>query len=132
MNEFGVQSPSLKKKALQPSFPLLQYNSKKGAGSGHVISFIGGKIKDVEGFGDRSAYGLPDETGVIILSIGSNTSLLSRSGLDNNDVIRSADGHSVKNSRELLDIIRSANGKSSIPVELMHNQVITKGVLLLK
>ena len=78
MNEFGVQNPSLKKISQHPQIPVLITDAGL-ADKSVPVSFLGGMIKSVDGLGDRSAYGLPDETGVIILSV-ENNSLLVRSG----------------------------------------------------
>ncbi|MBS1751367.1 MAG: PDZ domain-containing protein [Bacteroidetes bacterium] len=120
MNNFGVQNPALKKLALLPQIPILITDpdlKKKSA----TIAFLGGGIKSVEGAGDRSAYGLPDETGVIILSAPEN-SLLFLSRLKPNDVIRNADEKPVNSIRDLLDIYQLSNWKGHIPVKIIRNQ----------
>ncbi|WP_300600305.1 PDZ domain-containing protein [Niabella sp.] len=116
---FGVQRPILKKIALQPSIPVINTG---GAGAGTAIAdFLGGKIKSVEGLGDRSAYGLPDETGVVVIAAGAK-SLLARSGLQEKDVIRSADGKPVKNLKDLMEVFSSSNWKGHLPVTIIRNQ----------
>ncbi len=120
MDNFGVQSPTLKKIAKQPLIPLLITDpvlEKKSA----TVTFLGGTIKSVDGAGDRSAYGLPDETGVIVISAPEN-SLLFLSGLKPNDVIRNADEKPVNNIRDLMDIYQSANWRGHIPVKIFRNQ----------
>jgi hypothetical protein len=130
MNEFGVQKAVLKKLALQPQIPTL-LNAQPLSGKTSTISFLGGTLKNVEGLGDRSAYGLPDETGIIILTTGPN-SLLTKSGLLEKDVIRTADGKAVKNINELLDIYQEINWHGKIDLEVFRNQQLMKLVLLLK
>lgn len=107
MNLFGVQKPSLKKLAQQPVIPTL-INIQSLTDKTSTISFLGGILKNVEGLGDRSAYGLPDETGIIVVSTGKK-SLLATSGLLEKDVIRTADRKPVKNINELLDIYQAIN-----------------------
>lgn len=130
MNEFGVQKPTLKKVALQPPIPTL-LNAQIFSGKTTTVSFLGGTLKNVEGLGDRSAYGLPDETGIIVLSTGNN-SLLAKSGLMEKDVIRMADGKAVKNIRELMDTYQEINWHGKINLEVIRNQQLIKLVLLLK
>ncbi len=130
MDSFGVQKPSLKKLALQPPIPLL-LNDKIIDDKSIVTNFLGGKIKSVDGLGERSAYGLPDEYGVIIMTTPAN-SLLSQSGLQSKDVIRVADGKAVKKIKDLLEVIQSSNWKGKIEVELMRNQQVIKQTLQLK
>lgn len=130
MNEFGVQKPALKKLALQPPIPTL-LNTQVLSEKTVTVSFLGGILKNVEGLGDRSAYGLPDETGIIVLSTGNN-SLLATSGLLEKDVIRMANGKAIKNIKELMDIYQEINWHGKINLEILRNQQIMKLVLLLK
>ena len=129
MNEFGVQKTALKKLALQPQIPTL-LNAKSLSEKTTTISFLGGILKNVEGLGDRSAYGLPDETGIIVLSTGNG--LLKKSNLQEKDVIRAADSKPVKNINELLDIYQEINWHGKIDLEVLRNQQWVKVVLLLK
>ncbi|MBZ4191294.1 PDZ domain-containing protein [Niabella beijingensis] len=118
--EFGVQQPALRKLALQPAIPVLT-NPAAPDSKESSVTFLGGKIKSVEGIGDRSAYGLPDESGVIVLA-ADRTSLLGRSGILEKDVIRSAAGMPVKDVRQLLEILDSNNWKGHFPVSIIRNQ----------
>lgn len=130
MNDFGVQKPSLKKQALQPVIPAL-ISAQILSGKASVISFLGGTLKNVEGLGDRSAYGLPDETGIIVVETGKK-SLLAVSGLLEKDVIRTADGKAVKNINEFMDVYQAINWHGQIHLEIIRNQQPLKLVLLLK
>lgn len=124
MTEFGVQKPSLKKIAGQPQIPVLITDA--GLSDKSVsISFLGGTIKSVDGLGDRSAYGLPDEKGVVILSIAKN-SLLTQSGLQEKDVIRMADGKPVNDVKQLMDIYQTLNWTGRIPITIIRNQQVLK------
>ncbi|SDD31676.1 PDZ domain-containing protein [Niabella drilacis] len=117
---FGVQKRSLRSIAQQPPIPVITDPgsiSRKSA----IAGFLGGKVKSVEGLGDRSAYGLPDETGVIIVT-APGSSLLAQSGLQEKDVLRSADGKPVKDLKDLLELYSSSNWKGRIPVTVIRNQ----------
>lgn len=120
MDKFGVQKPTLKKIALLPQFPLL-ISDRGLVNKSTAVSFLGGTIKSVDGLGDRSAYGLPDESGVIILSIGEN-SILALSGLLNKDVIRTADNKVIKDVKQLMDVYQSLNWTGQIPITVIRNQ----------
>jgi len=130
MNQFGVQKASLKKIALRPEIsPLLRM---PGSADGFAtVPFLGGEIKSVNGLGDRSVYGLPDEKGVIIVRAGKN-SLLSLSGLQDKDVIRAAAGKEMVTVQDLQEVVESQKFKSSIAVEIMRNQKVRELVLKLK
>ncbi len=122
MDQFGVQKSALKKMAKQPAIPVLI--SEAGLADKSVsVTFLGGTIKSVDGLGDRSAYGLPDETGVVILSAGSG-SLLTQSGVQDRDVIRSANGKPVSNIKELMDVYQAFNWTGRLPVTIIRNQQV--------
>ncbi len=130
MNQFGVQKAALKKIAKQAPIPeLFILTDEKGKPA--IVSFLGGSIKSVQGLGDRSAYGLPDETGVIIVNLEKN-SLLSKAGLQAGDVIRSSDNVPVKNVKELIDIYQSVNWTGKLNLTVMRNQKLIEVVVLLK
>jgi Right handed beta helix region len=130
MDNFGVVSPKLKQLARQPKIPDLKLNELL-ANKSAIIPFLGGEIKAIEGLGDRSAYGLPDEFGVIVVSLGADN-LLKKSGLEKGDVIREADGETLKGLKQLIDIVQSSNWKPSIPIEIIRNQKTVKLDLILK
>ena len=120
MDAFGVKKPSLKKIALQPQIPVLITDAGLEDRSVEV-SFLGGSVKSVDGLGDRSAYGLPDEAGVIVISAGDN-SLLSLSGLRSKDVIRTAGNKNVKDVKQLMDVYQSLNWTGEVPLTILRNQ----------
>ncbi|MBX3241834.1 MAG: PDZ domain-containing protein [Chitinophagaceae bacterium] len=130
MNEFGVQKPSLKRIAQHPQIPVLITDAGL-ADKSVPVAFLGGSIKSVDGLGDRSAYGLPDESGVIILSAGNN-SLLAQSGLQDKDVIRKADGKMIEGVKQLMDTYQTLNWTGRIPLEIIRNQQTLKLILKTK
>ena len=68
------------------------------------------KARDISGLGDRSAYGLPDETGVLILDVPAG-SPAAKAGLQKEDVIRSCNDQPVKTVEELQKTRDMAAGK---------------------
>lgn len=128
---FGVQKPVLRRMAATPAIPALIVN-------GLIVDedlpgpFLGGIIKSVEGLGERSAYGLPEASGVIIISAGQNN-LLSGSGLLDKDVIIKVDGQPVKDVQTMLDIYQTSSGKKDkIALDIYRNQQPMRIVLQLK
>jgi hypothetical protein len=86
MDSFGVVSPKLKAAAKKVQIPAVITLDKLGADE--IIDFIGAKIKNLDTEGERSATGMDDTRGVLILDIisGSEASEF----LETNDVILSS------------------------------------------
>lgn len=130
MDQFGVQIPRLKQMAASPELPKLisiNENNKSIAS----IDFLNATIKSVEGLGERSAFGLPDENGGIIVKLDSN-SPLKKAGLQEKDVIRMMDGTEIKKASDLLNVYQSSKWKGQVKVEVMRNQQTLQVNLLLK
>lgn len=121
MDNFGVIKPSLKKIARKPEITALAATFNKTEGVSAGVPFLGGELADVNGLGDRSAYGLPDENGAIVVTVGTN-SLLLKSGLMPRDVIRAANGKTIRKVQDLLAVYESDKEKTSIQIEIMRNQ----------
>lgn len=120
MDEFGVQKTALKRIAQKVLIPKLIANDLS-ADKTKTVTFLGGTIKSVDGLGERSVYGLPDETGVIVIATGKN-GLLQQSGLKEKDVIRMADGKPVKDIQALLSIYQETTWRGKIPLGIIRNQ----------
>lgn len=129
MDQFGVTSPKLKSKAEKVKIPvLLDENQERKVTE---LLWLGGKIRNVSGLGDRSAYGLPDEKGIVVAEVGKN-SLLEKSGLSKGDVIRTANGEEVPNIVRLQAIQQAVNWTGQLGVEVMRNQKLVKLSITLK
>ncbi|TDE11330.1 PDZ domain-containing protein [Dyadobacter psychrotolerans] len=123
MDEFGVVSPDLKAKAASVILPAI--NTLSGAETAKEITWLGGKLRNVNGLGDRSAFGLPDEKGVIIEYIAYG-SILSKSDLKNGDVIRSMNNKTVANVADLTNVFQEINWTGKSEIEVFRNQQILK------
>jgi len=125
MNDFGVQDPRLKKMAKTPTFPIptLQTSLTK---ADQIKEFLGAKLKEVNGLGDRSAYGLPDENGVIILAL-ENNSIFKKAALQNKDVIRECNGIQINSMDQLVQLIQQLQktNKSSKFLVIRNQQLQT-------
>ncbi len=129
MTEFGVRKPALRRIALQPSLPAL---TTMAAASGETtIAFEGSLLKPVEGLGDRSVYGLPDEQGLIVVSVGKG-SLLERSGLRDKDVIRSVSGKVITSVAQLRGLMESGRGGAALAATVIREQRLVVISLLTK
>lgn len=129
MDRFGVYSPHLKQLARQPDFPELvitgKYQTQK------EIGWLDGRVRAVEGLGDRSAYGLPDERGVIITALKED-GLLARAGLQPGDVIRSFSGEPVSSLGHLLALTEENKWKGSLKAVIFRNQEEKEVVIVLQ
>lgn len=83
--DFGVRSAWLKEKARAPKAPDL-FLAAALEDADQSVNFLGAEIRSVKTEGDKSAFGLPDISGVIVMSVEEG-SLAARSGLKPKDVI---------------------------------------------
>ncbi len=124
----GVTSAWLKQKAKPAPLPVLA--NKEMQSKNAIVNWLGGKIKSVEGLGERSALGLPDENGVQIIEPGN--SVLALSGLQKNDVIRQAGDKVVKNVADLTEAWQQSNWTGKLQLSIWRNQQLMPVTLLLK
>lgn len=119
MNRFGVYSPSLKKRARQPDFPAIQQVDVSDETK--TYSWLGAQIRPVKGLGDRSAFGLPDEKGVIVVEV-EKEGLAGKAGLQANDVIRSVGGEPVSLVEEMYALTEQNRWKGRVSVVIFRGQ----------
>jgi hypothetical protein len=110
MDPFGVQKPELKAIARTPEIPKLenQVRGKKVINRASYAWRAG--IRDIEGLGDRSAYGLADESGVLLLDVPV-ASPAAMAGLLKDDVIVACDDQPVRSMYDLRKLQDKAAGK---------------------
>lgn len=119
MDQFGVQKPALRALARSPRLPeLLKPQPGKDVAE---TSWLGIRVRNVRGLGDRSAFGLPDENGIVVLTVPKE-SKLAASGLQKGDVIRTANGTDVATVRQLTALQQQLHFMSALPVRVMRNQ----------
>ncbi|GAB3898876.1 PDZ domain-containing protein [Larkinella knui] len=129
MNQFGVQKASLRALARAPKLPvLLDHRFEESV---QELVWLGASLRNVQGLGDRSAFGLPDEKGVIVVNIPKG-SLLENSGLKNGDVIRTANQEETPNLGRLVAIQQQVNWTGRMAVTVIRNQQTVKLTLPLK
>ncbi len=129
MNQFGVVSPVLRTqsaKAPVPDIKMLQPVKK-----GQSFSWAGAEIKNIEGLGERSAAGLFDENGVLIVKV-ENESLADKSGLKEGDVIRGINNKPVNTISEFLAAIQVVTWQGQAKASIIRNQKEQTITLFLK
>lgn len=122
MDKFGVYSPHLKLSAQKAPIPSLnEDSSQKSSVNNNMLQILGLTIRNVEGLGDRSAFGLPDEKGVVVVSLEDN-SPFSQSEIQEKDVLRSVNGHHINNVNDVLTINENIKKNKTFELLLFRNQ----------
>lgn len=107
MDRFGVVSPRLKARAGQPRLPS---DFKASAVEGQALEqpsfWMGAWVKRIQGQGEMSAAGLPEEKGVALVSVPDNSPAF-QMGFRERDVVLKADGKDLVTAGAL----RSLSGK---------------------
>lgn len=130
MQNFGVQEKNLKRLAKKPDSPILIL-SNEDIVSDKKINWLGANIKSITTLGERSATGLNDKSGILILNVSTN-SLADIAGLKSKDVIVECEGNEVKNIFELLKIYQSNNWKGKLDLGIFRNQKLIKLEIITK
>lgn len=117
-NQFGVTSERLKKLAKTPQMPRIITTNQSDDSTPEIeLDHIGAVCRDVKGLGDQSAYGLIDETGVIVLSVLPNMLFATTDGKPQ-DVIIAIDNKKIQNIEEL----NKAMGQNPKTITVRRNQ----------
>ncbi|WP_460940422.1 right-handed parallel beta-helix repeat-containing protein [Spirosoma humi] len=119
MDQFGVQRPALRFIAETPKLPVLLTAQLEETVNEMV--WLGATIRNVQGLGDRSAFGLPDEKGIVIVDMPTE-SPLATAGLQKGDVIRTANNEEVPTIGRLMAIQQQINWTGRLPITIMRNQ----------
>ena len=117
MDSFGVVSSQLKALAKKPALPAVMILDDLD--DNEVIDFIGARVKNLATLGERSATGMDDTRGVLVVEVmpGSGPAGF----LQANDVILSLNGAKVNKLRDLLEARRGVIG-SGTEVLIFRNQ----------
>ena len=114
MDQFGVQNAELKKIARTPEMPAIKASSENGTATPKQQKAFKAIARDISGPGDRSAYGLPGEYGVLLIKVPGG-SRAAQAGMQDGDVIVECNGTQVRDVAQLVKLQKAANGK---PLEL--------------
>ncbi len=123
MDSFGVVSPRLKALSKKVNFPMVMAPSREA--DSEIIDFMGAKVKKLTTLGERSATGMDDIRGVLVISIlPGHTSAFFRA----NDVILSLNGMSTNSLRDLQKARMSVIGTSAEIVIFRNQHTYTKRI----
>jgi hypothetical protein len=109
MDSFGVVSPQLKTLAKKPTLPIVIALDKTN--DNPVMDFIGAKVKNLITLGERSATGMNDTTGVLVVAVIPGSA--AAKSLQANDVIISFNNKKVNKLRDLLEARMSVIGSGT-------------------
>jgi hypothetical protein len=119
MYRFGVQIPRLKAIAREPVIPaIINRPDKKHV---DIQSWLGGQIKSLKGLGEKSATGMWDETGVLIMEVPEE-SVMYHKGLRSNDVIIEMNGIPIKNVRQFRQELQKVDAKKEVQLTVWRDQ----------
>jgi hypothetical protein len=118
MDQFGVISAELKKLAKKAPVPILAKAAAVSKGS--IVDWFGLKIKNLETLGERSATGMPDETGILILSIAENSPFAKY--LKPNDVLIAYRQRKLLKIPDLIEEQERSRTNQSIELTVFRNQ----------
>ncbi len=127
MNQFGVQKPELKAIARTPEIPKTRIPAASTATANSAQRtnyFAQAQVRNISGLGDRSAYGLPDESGILVMHVPDDCKA-AKAGLKKDDVIVACDGKPVRTVNELLALAKSATGKKLALTVSRQQQSVT-------
>ncbi len=115
MDQFGVTSASLKRLVPSRAFPtckerVVQATPEASLRRNETVAFLGGKIKNLTTDAEKSAVGIGEITGVLIVE-APKTSVLYESGLRHGDLIIMCNSQKTESVRTLLDLFRGHDGK---------------------
>ncbi|MBE9600352.1 right-handed parallel beta-helix repeat-containing protein [Pedobacter sp. MC2016-24] len=118
MDQFGVTSTDLKRLAKKAPIPVLTKAAAISKGS--IVEWFGLKIKNLETLGERSATGMPDETGILVLSIAENSPFANY--LKPNDVLIAYRQRKLLKIPDLLEEQERSRTNQSIELTVFRNQ----------
>ena len=130
MDQFGVQVESLKKIRKEPEIPILfipEFQKEKKS----ELMWMGATIKNLETMAERSAAGMSDENGVMILDVNDG-SPASKAGLRTGDVIIGCEGQQVNRKVDLLNLHQGNNWKGKLSLKIFRNQSENEVVIITK
>ena len=117
MDSFGVISPRLKAIAKTVTLPTVIVLDKKNADE--IVDFMGAKVKNLTTLGERSATGMDDTRGVLVVEVAAGS--VASTFLQANDVILSFNLSKTNNLHDLLEARKSVTGAKT-EVIVFRNQ----------
>lgn len=131
MKNIGVVSSELQAMALKVKIPELILPATIEDKNDTKVGWLDVVLSNVNGLGDRSAYGLASDSGVVITSVKED-SLIVKSGLLAKDVIVGTEDTTIKDIYDLLSQYQSVIWKGKMNLNIIRNQQPIKVTIQLK
>lgn len=129
MDKFGVKDKHLKALARQPITPIIWNKTSEQKQS--KVQWLGATLKNIETIEERSASGLNETSGVLVLEIKEG-SVIAKSELKKGDVIIGSEGKKIMTMADLMNSYQGNNWKGSLELQIYRNQAVQKIRILLK
>ncbi len=119
----GVQLPALKKLAAKPSAGKLMADNATGKQA--IEEWLGAKLKNIETPGERSAAGLPDDKGALVISVPAGSTAF-KNGLRKGDVVVAINENNIQSVIDVLQTFQQAKWMGTIEIKVIRNQSLQK------
>jgi hypothetical protein len=119
----GVTSSALKKKAASPAIKPLFTDIASGKVS--TIEWLGARFKNIETLGERSAAGMHDNSGAMLIELPEKA-LATKSDLQKGDVIIQLDNTPIKAINDLLQTYQNIKWMGAAECIIIRNQAEKK------
>lgn len=127
--DFGVNEPRLKRITSSPK--INPVNTKLSLKKSATVAWLGGVVKNIENLGERSAAGLHNNNGALIVQVPNN-SIAFKNGLQKGDVIVKLDDKSIASIADLLKIYNTIKWKGDCTIVIVRNQTEQQLAISLK
>lgn len=119
IDNFGTRIASYKKLAAPIPLPAILLSA--ASSKGDLLEWKGAKVKNIEGLGERSATGLPDEKGAYFVTVPENSDAW-KAGLRTNDVLLKLDGQPVNSVKTFLSVYQPIAWRTNLKAVVFRNQ----------
>lgn len=119
MDQFGVRIPRLKALAAPVPLPAELY-AQQTAGKAS-LTWKGATVKNIEGLGERSATGLPDESGAYFIKVPEGSEAY-KAGFRTGDVVIAVEGEKIRHTADFMSKFQEHAWKQSMRMTVFRNQ----------
>lgn len=119
MDEFGVRISKLKALAAPVPLPAELYTQRASAKA--VVTWKGATVKNIEGLGERSATGMPDELGAYFVKVPEGSEAY-KTGFRTGDVVIAIEADKIRHTADFIAKYQEHAWKQSMRMTVFRNQ----------